>query len=268
MPPTKIAAGKNWSLFHGSCISFLEALPEGTIDVIFADPPYNLSNDGMTCSGGRWKSVNKGTWDKSRGVEEDFSFHRTWIQSCRRALKPNGTIWISGTYHSIYSCAFALQQDHWTVLNDICWYKRNAPPNLSCRYFTASHETLIWAKKSKKARHTFNYAEIKADDGSEDTLKKPNKQARSVWSFAPPSLYEKRFGKHPTQKPEALLERIVLASTQPGEVVLDPFCGSGTTGVAALRMGRKFIGIDLDSNFLGNIALKRLADEEKNYGKP
>ena len=255
-------SGKNWSLLHGDCIAVMDSLPAESVDLVFADPPYNLSNDGMTCINGKWESVNKGSWDRSRGVSGDFTFHQRWIQSCSRVLKQNGAIWISGTYHSIYSCAFALQTGGWAILNDICWYKKNAPPNLSCRFFTASHETLIWAKKSKKARHTFNYAAMKADTGSTDSLKKPHKQARSVWSYAPASQHEKRYGKHPTQKPEALLERVVAATTSEGQVILDPFCGSGTTGVAALRLGRSFLGIDTDRGYLERIASRRLAVEE------
>ncbi len=143
-------------IYLGDAIEILKQLPEESVDLIFADPPYNLSNDGFTCHAGKRVSVNKGKWDKSKGVEEDFNFHFEWIGACKKILKPEGSMWISGTYHSIYSCGFALQKQGWHIINDICWFKPNASPNLSCRMFTASHETLIWAKKDKKAKHTFN----------------------------------------------------------------------------------------------------------------
>jgi len=235
-------------------------LPSDSVDMIFADPPYNLSNDGFTCHAGRAVSVNKGQWDRSHGIEKDFEFHKEWIAACRRVLKPDGTIWISGTYHSIYSCGFALQLLGYHILNDICWFKPNASPNLSCRYFTASHETLLWARKLKKAKHTFNYEIMKNRSFPGDILKAPRRQMRSVWSIPTPRRDEKRHGKHPTQKPEGLLERIILSSTNEGELVLDPFMGSGTTGVVALRHARRFLGIENEPKYFA-IARKRLKDE-------
>lgn len=248
------------TLYVGDSIEVLNALPEASVDMVFADPPYNLSNDGFSVHAGRRVSVNKGAWDRSQGVLEDFAFHLRWIEACQRILKPTGTIWISGTYHSIYACGHAVQTLGFRILNDIAWYKPNAAPNLGCRMFTASHETLIWASKSKKAKHTFNYAEMREGNFSGDFIKKPGKQMRSVWSIITPKAHEKRYGKHPTQKPESLLARIIAASTQPGDLVLDPFCGSGTTGVAALRHGRRFIGIDLDRDYLTTMAIPRLTD--------
>ncbi len=248
-------------LYLGDVLEVLDELPEESIDLIFADPPYNLSNDGFTCHAGKRVSVNKGEWDRSKGIEEDFLFHYKWIEACKRVLKANGTIWISGTYHSIYACGFALQKQDWHIINDICWFKPNASPNLSCRMFTASHETLIWAKKKKSAKHTFNYELMRSGDWSGDFLKKPNKQMRSVWAINTPKNEEKKHGKHPTQKPELLLKRIILSSSKEGDVVLDPFCGSGTTGVVALRYGRKFIGIDSERKYLEEIAIPRLKDE-------
>ncbi|HHL43904.1 MAG TPA: site-specific DNA-methyltransferase, partial [Hellea balneolensis] len=222
----------------------------------------NLSNDGFTCKGGRMVSVNKGAWDKSAGPIEDMAFHREWIAACHRKLKPGGTIWISGTYHSIYQCGWALQEGGWHILNEICWFKPNASPNLSCRMFTASHETLIWARTNKKHKHVFNYQDMKNGEWHEgDQLKKDAKQMRSVWSIPLTKKSEKRFGKHPTQKPEALLDRIVLAASQPGDVILDPFCGSGTTGVVAVRHGRRFIGVDMDGQFLETLARPRIEAE-------
>jgi len=248
-------------LYLGDVIEVLNKLPEESIDLIFADPPYNLSNDGFTCHAGRRVSVNKGEWDRSKGVEEDFQFHYRWIEACKRVLKPNGTLWISGTYHSIYACGFALQKQGWHLINDICWLKPNASPNLSCRMFTASHETLLWAKKNKKAKHTFNYDLMKNGNWNDDFIKKPNKQMRSVWAINTPKNGEKKYGKHPTQKPEALLERIIFASSNEGDIVLDPFCGSGTTGVVAIRYKRKFVGIDSDKKYLDELAIPRLKDE-------
>lgn len=251
----------NASLYLGDCLDVLASLPESSVDMIFADPPYNLSNGGYTVHAGRRVSVDKGEWDKSRGVVEDFEFHYKWIEACRRVLKPNGTIWISGTYHSIYACGYALQLQGWRILNDIAWYKPNAAPNLGCRMFTASHETLIWASLSKKARHTFNYDEMRNGAFPKDIIKNPGKQMRSVWSITTPQASEKTFGKHPTQKAEAVLERIVLASTNAGDTILDPFSGSATTGVVALRHGRKYIGIDLSAEYTDNLATPRLMQE-------
>lgn len=251
-----------YTLLQGDMLDVLEKITDHSIDMIFADPPYNLSNDGFTCQGGRMVSVNKGEWDRSAGPAADFEFHKTWIAACHRKLRPGGTIWISGTYHSVYQCGFALQLGGWHVLNDIAWFKPNASPNLSCRMFTASHESLIWARTSKKDKHVFNYKEMKHSDYHEgDVLKKEDKQMRSVWSIPLTKKSEKRHGKHPTQKPEALLERVVLSSTGEGDIVLDPFCGSGTTGAVALRYGRRFIGIDMDKSYLDGIARPRLEDE-------
>ena len=194
--------------------------------MIFADPPYNLSNGGFTVHAGRMVSVNKGDWAKSRGFEGDYGFHYNWLEACRKVLKPGGTLWVSGTYHSIYQCGHALQSLDYHILNDVAWFKPNASPNLSCRFFTASHETLIWARKEKKAKHTFNYDLMKEGHWPEDQLKKPGLQMRSVWAMGTPKPPEKRYGKHPTQKPLDLLKRIVLASTNKGDIVLDPFTGS------------------------------------------
>lgn len=250
-----------FELINDDVLKALGTIPSNSVDLIFADPPYNLSNDGYTCHAGKRVSVNKGKWDKSNGIEDDFEFHYKWIEACHRVLKPTGTIWISGTYHSIYACGFALQKQGWHFINDICWFKPNAAPNLACRMFTASHETLLWAKKDKKAKHTFNYEQMKNGDWhQEDKIKNEGKQMRSVWAVGTPKSFEKRHGKHPTQKPELLLDRIILASSNKGGVVLDPFCGSGTTGVSALKFGRKFIGIDMDKTFLQKIALPRLKD--------
>ena len=254
---------KNFLLYHGDAVEMLSLFPKECIDLIFADPPYMLSNGGFTCHAGKRVSVNKGEWDKSKGLENDFDFHRNWIRACRRVLKPSGTIWISGTYHSIYSCAYALQLEGFHLLNDVAWFKPNASPNLSCRFFTASHETLIWARKEKIAKHTFNYDLMKNGDWSEDQLKKPGLQMRSVWSINTPKPVEKKFGKHPTQKPLELLKRIILASSNENSIVLDPFTGSSTTGLVAYLHNRKFIGIDIEKQYL-DLSIKRFEELDKN----
>ena len=221
-------------------------------DLIFADPPYFLSNGGITCQSGKMVSVNKGRWDRSEGFEADHEFNRDWLRECRRLLKPNGAILVSGTSHNIYSVGYAMQTLGYKILNDIAWFKVNPPPNLSCRYFTHATETILWAAKSHKSRHTFNYALMKQMNGG--------KQMQSLWHIKPPAPYEKRFGKHPTQKPEELLHRIILAASQPTDIVLDPFCGSGTTGVVCARVGRRFIGFDVEETFL-KVAVQRIEAE-------
>ncbi len=246
-------------LYHGNSIEILQSIPENSIDMIFADPPYNLSNGGFSIHAGRMVSVNKGEWDVSRGFEDDYAFHHRWMEACRRVLKPHGTLWVSGTYHSIYQCGHALQSLGYHILNDISWFKPNAAPNLSCRFFTASHETIIWARKDKKAKHTFNYSLMKDGNWPEDELKKKNKQMRSVWQIGTPKAWEKKYGKHPTQKPLELLKRIVLAGSNKGDVILDPFTGSSTTGLAAVAHGRKFVGIDLEKDYL-DLSVKRFSD--------
>jgi len=271
----------NFTLYHADTLEFLKELPENSIDMIFADPPYFLSSGSFTCQNGKMVSVKKGDWDLSNGTKKNFEFHVEWIKACKRVLKPNGTIWISGTYHSIYQCGFALEINKFHFLNDIAWFKPNASPNLSCRFFTASHETLLWARKEKKAKHTFNYKtmvewennyqkEIKCKHcGKKDRyeiLHEKGKQMRSVWAINTPQRIEKTFGKHPTQKPIELLKRIVLASTNKGDLILDPFTGSSTTGLAAYLLGRKFIGIDNEKKYL-DLSIKRFEELDKNLKK-
>lgn len=237
-------------LLQGDSLKLLSRMKAESVDVIFADPPYFLSNGGITCQGGKMVSVNKGEWDKNNGVESKHKFNRAWIKRCKRVLKPNGTIWISGSFHNIYSVGLALEQEGFKILNNITWQKTNPPPNLACRSFTHSTETVLWARKNeKKARHYFNYPEMKVMNGG--------KQMKDVWTGSLTRKGEKSEGKHPTQKPEYLLEKILLASAQTGDVVLDPFCGSGTTGVQAIRQGCKFIGIDISEKYL-DITRRRL----------
>jgi len=247
-------------LYKEDCFDILPKIPENSIDMIFVDPPYFLSNGGITCHAGKMVSVNKGKWDVSKGVEENYIFTQRWLRECQRVLTPNGTIWVSGTSHIIYTVGSAMQTLGYKILNDIAWFKVNPPPNLSCRYFTHSTETIIWAAKSKNSRHFFNYSLMKKINN--------DKQMLSLWFIKAPGSAEKIYGKHPTQKPVELLDRIVLASTRIGDIVLDPFSGSGTTGVAALREGRQFIGIELDESYI-KISIKRLKDEigSLRYGK-
>jgi len=281
-------------LYRGNCFELLDAIaakyPEGRFDCIFADPPYFLSNGGITCHAGRMVKVDKGDWDKSRGPELNHEFNLEWLRRCQRVLKPNGTIWVTGTHHVIFSIGFAMQQLGFKILNDIAWEKPNPPPNLSCRYFTHSTETIIWAAKNEKSKHTFNYAAMKAVTGKQmktvwrrgefalvgtsyqpipagnlpDTpvgeSPAPPEDMGSIWTIPPPSGDEKTFGKHPTQKPIALVERCLLASTNEGDLVLDPFLGSGTTAVACIRLKRRCIGIDMDGAFVA-LAAKRVDRE-------
>jgi site-specific DNA-methyltransferase (adenine-specific) len=244
-------------IYHDDSIEVMRRFPDNHVDMIFADPPYMLSNNGFSCQNGQMVSVNKGNWDKSKGFDEDLAFHQTWISECRRILKPEGTIWISGTYHNIYQCGFLLQKLNFHMLNDIAWFKPNASPNLSCRFFTASHETILWARKDKKAKHYFDYVSMKNGKFPEDKIKKPELQMRSVWSIPTPTPGEKEFGKHPTQKPLALLRRIIQSSTRPGDIIFDPFNGGGTTGIAATQIGeRNYIGCEINKEFI-DLTLQR-----------
>ena len=242
-------------VYQGNCLELLDAIaakyPEGRFDAIFADPPYFLSNGGISCHAGRMVKVDKGDWDKSRGQELNHEFNLEWLKRCQRVLKPNGTLWVSGTHHVIFSIGYAMQQLGYKILNDIAWEKPNPPPNLSCRYFTHSTETVLWAAKNEKSKHRFNYAAMKAVTG---------KQMKTVWTMTAPSGDEKTFGKHPTQKPVALIERCLLASTNEGDLVLDPFLGGGTTAVAAVRLKRGCVGIELDE-LHAKLAEKRIKAE-------
>ncbi|MFA5014968.1 MAG: site-specific DNA-methyltransferase [Actinomycetota bacterium] len=262
----------NFTLYHSDSIEFLNSFPKNSIDMIFADPPYNLSNDGFSVHAGKRVNVNKGHWDKSKGFKDDYNFHLKWIKACKGVLKPHGTIWISGTYHSIYQCGHALQALDYHILNEIIWFKPNASPNISCRYFSASHESIIWARKDKNSKHTFNYEDMKYREWPDDFFKKENRQMRSVWHVpesesvwvvTTPKPNEKTFGKHPTQKPLELLKRIILASTNIDDLILDPFTGSSTTGIAAYLLDRRFIGIDLEKKYL-DLSIQRFQELKNN----
>lgn len=243
-------------IYHANSLELMDAMaakhPEGCFDMVFADSPYFLSNGGITCHAGRMVKVDKGEWDKSRGPELNHTFNLEWLRRCQRLLKPNGTIWVTGTLHVIFSLGYALQQLGFKLLNDITWEKPNPPPNLSCRYFTHSTEMVIWAAKNERSKHTFNYELMRQLNGG--------KQMKTVWTLPAAGRDEKLLGKHPTQKPVALVERCLLASTQPGDLILDPFLGSGTTAVAALRNHRKIVGVELDPHYVA-LALERLNQE-------
>lgn len=231
------------TLYKGDSLKLLKKIGDESINLIFADPPYFLSNGGITCKSGKMASVNKGSWDKSNGLTDKHNFNRKWIKECYRILAPNGSIWICGTFHNIYSVGMALEENNFKILNNITWQKTNPPPNLSCRYFTHSTETVLWAKKNlMKSRHTFNYAIMKEENSG--------KQMKDVWVGTTTRKTEKIFGNHPTQKPIYLLERIIRASSNEGDLVLDPFCGSSTTGVAAIQNNRRYIGIDISKEYM------------------
>lgn len=253
---------KNFILYNGNCIEVLKEFEAEKFNLVFADPPYFLSNGGISCQSGKMASVNKGPWDKSKGFEEDLNFNNAWIKSCKRVLKKDGTLWISGTLHNIYKIGYLLEKNGFDLINDIVWFKPNAPPNLTCKYFTHSHEILLWARNTRESQHIFNYEKMKSWVYPKDKLKKEDKQMRSVWQIPIISPIEKKLGKHPTQKPIELLNRIVSASTKEDDWVLDPFVGSGTTGIVCSVLKRKFIGIDTNEFYL-NLAIKRYKDKNK-----
>lgn len=268
--PKPYTSERDWALHRGDAIELLNLMPRASVDLVFADPPYFLSNGGTTCQSGERVAVAKGAWDVSRGVEEDHRFHLEWLRACQRVLKPSGTLWVSGTQHAIFNVGFAMQKLGYHLLNTITWYKPNASPNLSCRFFTHSAELLIWAapREVEPLPHTFNYAEMKVEAGGKQmrdvwSLPKPGEEELAadghgrLWTCTPPGRAEKEHGKHPTQKPVRLLERIIAACTTEEAVVLDPFNGAGTTGVAALRLGRRYVGIDMDEEYL-ELTRKRL----------
>lgn len=254
----------DFKLLVGDSIDLLKNFESESVDFIFADPPYFLSNDGFSVKSGKTVSVNKGDWDKSAGFASDFEFHEKWISECLRILKPSGSIAISGTYHSIYQCGFALQLLGCRIINEIVWFKPNGAPALAGRNFTASHESVIWASKSKSSKHTFNYQVSKNWESPQDKLLNPGKQMRSVWSIPTTPKREKHYGEHRTQKPLELLLRLVAMCTNKNDLVIDPFCGSGTTGVACASLGRRFIGIDLDQKHIELAKLRMENADETN----
>jgi len=232
---------KNFYLLHGDTMAIMPQF-EHKFDMIFADPPYFLSNNGLSIQNGQIVSVNKGKWDKSEGFEFVNDFNRKWLSLVRDKMKDDATIWISGTMHNIFSVGQLITELGFKILNVITWEKTNPPPNFSCRYFTYSTEQIIWARKSAKTPHYFNYELMKQLNG--------DKQMKDVWKLPAIALWEKSCGKHPTQKPLSVLTRLILASTRPDAWILDPFTGSSTTGIAANLANRRFLGIDLQEEFL------------------
>lgn len=234
------SSNHDFTLLNGDSFELLPQF-DFKFDMIFADPPYFLSNDGISVQAGKIVSVNKGEWDKGGSDDYINEFNLKWIELCRNKLKDNGTIWISGTYHNIFSVANCLTQLGFKILNVVTWAKTNPPPNISCRYFTYSTEFIIWARKHPKKPHRFNYELMKHLNG--------DKQMTDVWRLPAIASWEKSCGKHPTQKPLALLTRIILASTEKNAWILDPFAGSSTTGIAANLTGRRFLGIEKENEF-------------------
>ena len=225
-------------LFNDDCINTLKILPKSSVNMIFADPPYFLSNDGISISSGKVVSVNKGNWDKKENYEDIYLFTKRWLQSCYLVLKNTGTIWVSGTKHNIFDVKKAIDEVGFSLINIVIWKKIDPPPLIYKNKFRFSYEFIIWAKKSKN--YYFNY---------EAMYKINNEEMQDVWLLPSVSMKEKRYGRHPTQKPECLLERIIIASTKEEDVVLDPFMGSGTTCVVAKKLNRKWIGIDKERQF-------------------
>ena len=227
-------------LAQGDCFKLLKEF-DFKFDMIFADPPYFLSNGGISLQSGNVVCVDKGEWDKGKSQEDMMAFNMEWLRLCRDKLKDNGTIWISGTYHNIFSVANCLTELGYKILNVITWEKTNPPVNISCRYFKYSTEFVIWARKMRKVPHKFNYELMKELNGG--------KQMSDVWRMPAIGRWEKTCGKHPTQKPLRLLVRMILASTNQGDWILDPFSGSSTTGIAANLCGRRFAGLEQEEEF-------------------
>ncbi|MBX1886215.1 DNA-methyltransferase [Campylobacter peloridis] len=246
---------KLFQLYQNDCNKLLPQF-ENQIDLIFADPPYFLSNDGLSIQSGKIVSVNKGQWDKGDDIEKIDEFNLKWLSNAKIALKDTGSILISGTYHNIFSLGRILQKLDFKILNIITWQKTNPPPNFSCRYLTHSTEQIIWARKSHKHKHVFNYELMKKLN--------ENKQMRDVWQFSAIAPWEKINGKHPTQKPLPLLVRLILMASNENSLICDPFSGSSTTGIAANLLNRKFIGFEKEDEFI-KISVNRKIELEKNF---
>lgn len=231
----------DFTLIQGDCVATLSKFKFG-FDMVFADPPYFLSGGGISYQSGKIVCVDKGEWDKPTTPEEMDAFNLRWLSACRDHMKDNATIWISGTYHNIFSVQQQLIKLGFKILNVITWAKKNPPPNISCRYFTYSTEFIIWARKYPKVPHIFNYELMKKLNG--------DKQMTDVWLLPAIGRWEKSCGKHPTQKPLGLLARLIQASTEPSAWILDPFSGSATTGIAANLIGRRYLGLEIEEEFL------------------
>lgn len=247
----------DFQLIKGDCNAVIPRLQE-KVDMIFADPPYFLSRgNGTVKIGNRYVNFDKGDWDRVRDNEEIYNFNYNWLSACREVLKDEGTIWVCGTYHNIYAVANCLNDLKYKILNMIVWQKSDPPKALTNQRFNFSAEYIIWARKTDNTPHYFNYELMQAMNNG---VHMPD-----VWKLAAPGTWEKTCGKHPTQKPLRLLYRIILASTKPNSLILDPFAGSCTTGIAANLLGRRFIGIEQDENFisLGNRRRNEIDDAGK-----
>lgn len=233
-------------LYNADCIEVLKTLKPNSIDLIFADPPYFLSNGGKSIHSGKVVSVNKGDWDDKSKYDNHLDFTKEWLQQSFRVLKYGGSIWISGTVHNIFDVKNYLDEIGFKIINIVVWHKSDPPPLIYKNKFKFSYELIIWAKKDGK--HTFNYKDMFSAVGEE---------MQDVWTIPAVGMSEKKFGYHPTQKPEALLERIIKACSNEGDIVLDPFSGSGTTCYAAKRLNRKYIGIEKEKEYF-NISKRRI----------
>lgn len=238
----------DFTLIRGDCVETMSKF-RFDFDMIFADPPYFLSGGGISCQSGRIVCVDKGRWDTPTTPEEMDTFNLKWLSACRSHMKENATIWITGTHHNIFSVQQQLLKLGFKILNVITWAKTNPPPNISCRYFTYSTEFIIWARKSPKTAHYFNYPLMKELNGG--------RQMTDVWQLPAIARWEKSCGKHPTQKPLSVLARIIQASTEPGAWILDPFNGSATTGIAASLLGRRYLGLETEEEFLAMSKARR-----------
>ncbi|MHC5268421.1 DNA-methyltransferase [Enterococcus sp. LJL98] len=238
------------TLIQANTLEKLKEFDDNSIDVIMTDPPFFLSNGGITCQNGKMVSVDKGEWDKleSMSMEE---FYTKILLEFKRILKKDGSLWLFGTMHNIYTLGYLLNKFEFKIMNNITWQKTNPAPNLGCRMFTHSTETILWAKQNRKSKHYFNYRLMKEQNGG--------KQMKDVWTTSTTRKSEKVHGKHPTQKPLEIMERMIEASTNEESIILDPFVGSGTTLIAAKKLKRRAIGIDIEQDFL-EIAVKRIED--------
>ena len=237
---------KDLTLYLDDSFKLLTELPSKSIDMVFADPPYFLSSGGISCNSGKQVIVDKGEWDKTINVEEKLNYNRLWLRLIRNVLKDDGTIWVSGTFYNIFDIKKFMDEIGYKVINVVIWHKTDPPPLIYKNKLRFSYELLIWASKGNK--HKFNYEEM---------YKISNSELEDIWTIPAVKMNEKKFGYHPTQKPEALLERIILATTNPRDLVLDPFSGSGTTCFVAKKLKRNYIGIEQDKNYF-NISIKRL----------
>lgn len=266
LAPAPIGELETQGIYHGNFLELAKKLPDQSVDIIIADPPYNASKGSalsleygmLTGTGGSWKKIGQ-VWD-DMSLEDYLAFTMNWLTEARRILKQTGSMWVHGTYHSAGITNVAMQILGIEIINEIVWYKRNSFPNLAGRRLTASHETILWAHRGGKRAYRFNYKHSKSGDFSDDALKAPGKQMRTVWDLPNNKpRHEQAYGKHPAQKPVRLARRFIQLSAQPGDLCVVPFAGSGTECVAAQEEGLHFIGFDTDQTYV-DIARARLND--------